>query len=428
MMRSVCLCLLCLGLWQCKKQGGNEIVPEPVDKNGDTLVAAPPFIISASGALGLDVAMDTAGNIYVTGSFGGTTSFDSIPQTSVGIIDAYVAKYSAAGEIQWVRSIGGPRHDEGRSIAVDESGNVYVAGDFYETASTGGKSATSEGDADIFIAKYNTNGEAQWIQSAGSDGGERGHDLTVDSQGSVFVTGEFQGAGKFGNVVKQSAGEFDTFVAKYDTDGVFQWVQTSGGAGRETGFGVAADPRTGDVYVSGVYFGTTTFGNVSMTSAGDGDIFLAKYNKDGAFQWMLSDGSTSSDAGRDLVIDPHGNVFMTGQGSTGGFVNKYDSNGNIQWGQTLSFGSTGGSGVATDQSGNAYVVNMSGAILKYNPEGMLQRAQVPYSSDELTGEGITTSSSGKLFMAGYYSGTIKFGETSRTSTGFRDMFAVGGDL
>ncbi|MCF0069547.1 SBBP repeat-containing protein [Dyadobacter sp. CY261] len=429
-MKPLYLFLLCLGLWQCRNPDNHDIPPVPggIDKNGDSISKAAPFIITAGNAIGWDVALDSDSNIYVTGSFYGTTAFGETPQTSTGNIDVFIAKYNAEGVFQWIRSIGNTGYDEGRGIAVDSSGDVYVAGDYYGTVSAGNMSVTSVGDADVFVAKYNTNGEAQWIRSVGSAGGERGHDLALDANGNVYVTGEFQGTGKFETTIKQAAGEFDVFVLKYNTDGLFQWVQTAGGSQRETGYGIAADAISGDVYVTGAYFGTTTFGNINKTSAGDADVFFAKYSSDGALQWMQSAGESDADVGRDVAIDGLGNIYVTGQsGSSEGFLTKYTRDGGLQWGQSLKFNSQG-SGVSTDDHGNAYVLGFDSAISKYNSDGVLQRAQFPRSTDYVSGWGIAATKSGKLYITGFYKGTITFGATSKTAASAMDMFVIGGDL
>ncbi|WP_291206376.1 SBBP repeat-containing protein [Dyadobacter sp.] len=361
----------------------------------------------------------------MTGSFSATTTFGSITKTVAGNTDVFIAKYKPDGLLEWVETIGGTSYDEGHGIAVDANGNVYVTGHYYETISAGNFSVTSAGSADVFIAKYNTNGQAQWIRSAGSDGGERGYDLAIDNMANVYVTGEFQGTGFFGSIRKQSAGEFDLFVAKYDTNGEFLWVQSAGGSHRETGNGIATDPNSGDVYVTGTYFGTTTFGNTTRTSAGNADVFIAKYSKDGSFQWMLSNGGPDSDSGIGITTDRLGNIFVTGQHEVeaNGFLNKYSSDGSLLWGTPLDMNSQG-AGVATDQSGNTYVISNVSVLLKYGPDGSLQRAEFPRSDDFVIGTGVAVGSHGKPYLTGFYRGNLTFGGSSKIAAGVRDMFVI----
>lgn len=425
-MRYVCLFILCLGLWQCKNPHTHE--PAPVPENagkGDTIgIITPPIIITASNAIGYDIALDAANNIYVTGSFSGTTLFDSITINAAGNTDVFIAKYHPTGKLEWVRPIGGAGHDEGHGIAVDASGNAYITGHYYETVSAGDFSITSAGSADVFIAKYDTYGHPQWIRTAGSDGGERSYDLALDNAANVYLTGEFQGTGFFGGVRKQSAGEFDLFVAKYNTDGEFLWVQSAGGSERETGYGIATDPD-GDVYVTGAFFGTTAFGNTSTASVGYADAFVAKYDKDGSFKWMQSLGKPYSDSGRGIALDLLGNVFVTGQhqANASGFLAKYSPDGSPIWNMPLDK-TTQGSGVATDKSGNAYVISDASTLLKYGPDGTLQRVEFPRSDDTVVGTGIAVGSNDKPHLSGFYKGNLTFGGSSKISAGFLDMFVI----
>ncbi|WP_143828714.1 SBBP repeat-containing protein [Dyadobacter fermentans] len=419
--------ILCLVLWQCKKSETGEIVPEPAHNADKPALNPLPAMISAPNSLGLDVAMDNADNVYVSGSFYGTTEFG----TAVGGNDVFIAKYKPNGELEWSRTLGGPKSDEGRGIAVDGSGNVYVTGDFYGTLTSGDIAITSHGDADAFIVKYNTQGEFQWIRAYGSDGGERGQAIAVDMNGNAYATGEYQGTGVFGNTSKQSAGEFDAFIVKYSTDGAFEWVQSGGGASRDTGYGITTDKRTGEVYVTGFFMGTTTFGNTSVTSKGtlpgEGDVFLAKYNSQGEFVWMKAFGGDVSSGGFDVAVDGSGNIFALKNGAPGGSLVKLDAAGNMLWEQILKFDGSG-TAVDVDKSGNAYVVKLGSAILKYNSDGIIQQAQLPRSSESIIGTGIAVNPNGKLFISGYYKGTLTYGGMARNDAGWVNMFAIGGDF
>ena len=427
-MKYLYVSLLCLVLCQCKN-AGSEVDPAPdsIDNGSKTAFKSDPTLISAWSSLGGDVVVDDSNNVYVTGTFFGTNPFG----TAIGNQDVFLAKYKPSGELVWSRTLGAPRYNEGRGIDVDRNGNVYITGDFYGTLSLGDQSVTSHGDADAFIAKFNSNGDLQWLRNYGSDGGERGHALAVDGNGNVYATGEFQGTGIFENIRQQSNGEFDAFIVKYNTDGEFQWVQSGGGAGRDTGYGIAADVRTGDVYVTGFFIGTTTFGNASATStgelSGEGDVFLAKYNTEGVFQWLRASGGRVPRGGFDAAVDGLGNVFMLIRDSSDEFLGKYDANGVSQWRQLLKFGGDG-VGVTADKVGNAYVVTSGSAILKYNAGGVLQQAQIPRSTDHLSGTGISVNRNGKLFVTGYYRGTLTFGGISKNDGGGLNMFAIGGDL
>ncbi len=187
--------------------------------------------MSLGGLLPADVATDNSGNIYTTGRFEGTVTVGGLSLTSAGGTDIFVAKFNRFGTVQWLRRGGGSNfvEEEGKSIAVDGSGNVYVTGYFSTTANfntpttTGTNELISAGSTDIFVAKYNTSGALQWLRRGGGTLGEFGKGITVDGSGNVYVTGYFSTTSNFntpsatGSNELVSAGNTDVFVAKYNT-------------------------------------------------------------------------------------------------------------------------------------------------------------------------------------------------------------------
>jgi len=146
--------------------------------------------VQEAGGLGQDagrrVATDNSGNVYVTGYFSGSASFDGTDYRGKGIFDIFLAKYNSNGGLIWVQTAGSGQSDEGYGLGVDNSGNVYVAGYYTETA-TFGKSEfsdiqtiTSKGRTDIFLAKYDQDGKLIWLKSAGGTGEDKAHNLVVD--------------------------------------------------------------------------------------------------------------------------------------------------------------------------------------------------------------------------------------------------------
>ncbi|AWV99554.1 SBBP repeat-containing protein [Arcticibacterium luteifluviistationis] len=178
----------------------------------------------------------------------------------------------------FIASGGGLGQEVGTGVALDASGNVYVVGKYEGTATFGATSISSVGNEDIFIAKYNAMGTLQWLQSAGGTSDDRGHSVEVDSAGNVYVTGYYEGTATFGATSKTSAGSRDIFIAKYSTGGTLQWLQSAGGSSGDEGNSVAID-ASGNVYSTGFYQGTVTFGASSKTSAGFYDVFLARISQ-----------------------------------------------------------------------------------------------------------------------------------------------------
>ena len=232
-------------------------------------------------------AADPAGNMVVTGL---TTDTNSI-FTSAGLEDIFLAKYDSAGALLWTRRAGGIGYDEGRGVATDAAGNIYVGGLFQNTASFGTTNLTSSGESDVFLAKYDPSGTLLWVRKAGSADFDEAHSIAVDSQGNVVLTGFFDANATFGTLtLTNTSGSDDIFVAKCNSAGTFLWARKAGGsATNDVGNGIAVDTNA-NIYVTGYFAGTATFGAITLTSSNSSpDSFLAKYDSSGNVLWARRD-------------------------------------------------------------------------------------------------------------------------------------------
>ena len=389
--------------------------------------------------LGFAIAVDSVGNSYVTGSFDGIATFGSTTRT--GVFDAFVAKYDNQGVIQWVQTFGGPNLDQGHAIAVDTQGNCYVAGNFSGTVDFGGTVLTGADMGDIFVAKYNSNGQLQWARRAGSTTSldmDQASGIAVDASGNCYVTGYIPSQATFGSITTPpAAGGFDYFLAKYDSAGTVQWVQTAAEFASDRGLALALDP-SGNIYVTGHYENTIAFGSFTLTRVGKDDAFIVKYNSAGVVQWARSGGGTDLDEGRGIAVDKLGNAYVTGYFSkdaqfgsitltnfTGDnpdmFIAKYNSSGNFQWARSIGGNDAEmGNAVAVDAAGNCYVAGIFGfgIVAKYDTSGALKWVQgyeqaQPFSSAEALGIGI--DGFGNCFISGYFNRSIRLGTTTLTA-------------
>ena len=182
----------------------------------------------AGGSLldeGRATAVDASGNIYITGRFEGTAKFGGTTLTSAGQTDVFVAKYDSFGNVLWTGSAGGLGWDTGLGVAVDGAGNVYVTGDYSGAASFGDIMLTSAGLTDVFVAKYDSFGSILWVASAGGKEWDKGLCVAVDSTGSVCVAGRFEVTASFGGITLTGDFAGDAFVAKYDGSGNILWAE-----------------------------------------------------------------------------------------------------------------------------------------------------------------------------------------------------------
>jgi hypothetical protein len=262
---------------------------------------------------GLGVVSDESGNVFVTGYFGDSTKFGNTYLKVNHYWDIFIAKYLSDGTLDWVHTAGNLDFDKGNSIAVDKAGFAYITGSFEDKGIFDGIQVNNAGGWDAFIAKYNPDGSIGWVKSYGGPSTDEGRGITIDQFGYIYVTGDFGGTANFGGQTITAKGSTDLFVAKFLPDGTLVWIEQAGNANSSAdGNGITTDPL-GNIYVTGFFTGTMNFGSQSLTSSGGIDIFIAKYASDGTFQWAKRGGGTTGDDEGDAVtVDRFGNVYCTG--------------------------------------------------------------------------------------------------------------------
>jgi hypothetical protein len=407
------------------------------------------------------LALDDAGNVYVTGGSRSTRTSD----------DYATVKYDPSGGEQWVARYDGPgkSYDYARALACDKHGNVYVTGESY----------SSNLDRDYATIKYSSSGVEEWVVRYNGPGNSEDFAVTiaVDDADHIYVTGSSLGAGTSN----------DYATAKYSSSGVEQWVarynRSENSDDRATALAVNA---SGDVYVTGSSWGSESgydyvtlkynslgveqwavryngpgnstdwagalavddFGNVYVTggSMGSGtsyDYATIKYNSSGVEQWLMrySGAGNSSDSATALAVDRSGNVYVTGQGMGSGIKTdyvtiKYNSAGMEQWIARYNGPANGidkAITLAVDNLENVYVTGWSSptaaypylyyydyATVKYNSSGVQEwvaRYNGPENSHD-EAKALAVDGSGNVYVTGYNGGpdqsiytTIKYVQT-----------------
>lgn len=375
------------------------------------------------------------------------------------VILSYTNIYSQT--FQWVRSGGSTTSDNGAGVDVDASGNVYATGDFTGTATFGTFNATSSGSSDVYIIKYNSAGVAQWLKKGGGTGYDAGHDIAVAPNGSFFITGEFSGTATFGTSSVTAIGSSDIFIARYNSAGTALWAIRAGGLFTNKSTSISVDNQN-NVYITGYYTVSTTIGTTTLNSSGLEDVFVAKYNSAGVFQWAVGGGGVDKDFGNGIANDNNGNVFVTGSFgqtanfssinlSTGNandsadiFVLKYNNAGNIQWGKRAG-GLTEDRGfdISTDVNGDCYVTgfftstnasfnnltispygNADMFIARYNSAGNICWVRKGGGTNSEQGYSIKTDPLGNSYVMGFFSSNpSSFGSVNLIPVNY-DIFIV----
>jgi hypothetical protein len=323
----------------------------------------------------LGVAIDSLDNIIVVGGFHGTVNFGGATLTSAGGYDVFVVKYSPSGVLLWAKRFGGLWDEVGRAVALDTNNNILLATTLQSVnADFGGIPLTSVGYTDIALTKLSAAGATLWAKRWGSVNDEVPLAVAVDRLGNLWVTGQYWTATDVGGGLQTAlaGNNGDGFVAKYSgADGSHLWSRVMGSPYSSLGRGLAADPNTGNVIITGDFRGTTDFGGGPVASGPSGTVFLTGYGASGNNLWARAWGgnnTSTGDVGTAVNVDAKGNLALTGQlyspadlggglvGGGGYFVAAFTVSGNAppvyKWARSAS--TSTGYGVAFDALGHLF--------------------------------------------------------------------------
>jgi hypothetical protein len=290
--------------------------------NGNELRAAN-YGDGSQDAFAMDVAIDGNDDVVLTGDFEGTINFGTTTLTSAGArTDVFVTKLDGGnGNEVWARNFGdGTQDQHGTGIAVDSAGEVFVTGRFRGSINFGGGAHDSAGGKyDVFAAKLNdTDGAELWAHAFG-DGTQDQHAeaIAIDAANNAVVVGRFKGAIDFGGGAMSSVSDkYDVFVAELSgADGTQLWAHGYGDGTQDQRAESVAVDTDGDVAVIGRFKGSIDFGGGAMTSAaGKFDVFVAKLNDAGAYLCASGYGDGSQDQhGMGVAFSAAGAVMGTGR-------------------------------------------------------------------------------------------------------------------
>ncbi len=364
-----------------------------------------------------DLVADASG-AYLAGNFLGTVDFD--PNVGVNNItflgggtdgDGFFAKYDVNGNLSWVDRIGSTVNDRVTSIAIDASANVYVTGFIGGNAdmdpSASSASLNVSGTYNAYIGKYSSTGAYIFAKQI-TGGYSEGDDINVDASGNIYLTGSYATTNDFdpsaatANLSTSSLTQLDIFLAKYTSAGLYTFAKQIGGIGVDIGYQVRPD-ASGNIYLGGVFSSTCDFDPTatvnSLTSAGQGDLFVAKYDVSGNLTWKIGTGGTTNDYCFGLGLDGSNNVYITGK---------------VQ-GTNIDFDPSASSSLLTSASSCMYIASYSSA-------GNFLSLSSPTISS--TGNGLCVNSS--LYVTGMFAGTGDFdfsaSTANLTSVGSDDVF------
>jgi hypothetical protein len=217
--------------------------------------------------------------------------------------------------VNWVWAYGstGTGTENPFDMTMDNFGNTYVTGDFSGNAVFGTFNLTSSGSTDIFIVKYDKNGQAIWAQKAGGSGYDCGKGITRDNEGNLYIAGYFNSTAYFGNLSVITAGGYDGFVAKYSPDGIPIWVKPLGGKWTDIIDGIVINNEN-QICIAGDYEDTAKFGSkFSLFAPGYNDFFIAKMDTAGSFLDVVGSQNSNILDVIGLAVDQNDNLYLVGE-------------------------------------------------------------------------------------------------------------------
>ncbi|UZR93461.1 SBBP repeat-containing protein [Chondrinema litorale] len=301
-----------------------------LDQNGAFLWAHK--IGGLAGESGYAIEVDTDGNVYTLGYFQNDIDFD--PGVGINILewrgdtDIFLQKLDTNGNFIWVKHIGGNAEDIGRSMVIDSLGFIYVIGDYYSTdfdAGDGESFLNNVESSDVFVSKFDRDGDLVWAKSMGGESSEKGRGIFVDDSGNVYSTGSFIGKVDFDPGEDSTFLDGDIFIQKLDAEANLVWaksIEISGGAVYSSSFSITSDAK-GNVYILGSFHGIADFDpgeeEYELITDANAYIFLLKLDSKGNFIRVTPIVRSSNEYGYSLTSDTQDNLVITGN-----FINTSD--------------------------------------------------------------------------------------------------------
>jgi len=363
---------------------------------------------------------------------------------------------------------GGEGNDAATSTAKDVSGNIYTTGYFSSVSTFGNTTYNTSGQSDIFITKHDALGNMVWATKAGGLLHDKAFSIVCDDFGNSYITGIYRGTATFGSTTINSVNNTqDIFIAKYDVQGNLAWVKSAGGNETDISSSITVD-NYGNAYITGQFKGSAAFDNQTLTSTLDTagnptyDIFIAKYNMLGNLAWLKQGAAHYEDRGLSIAYDGHDYLYTTGQFSdtlnfsdtyvnnsyNSGYLLKLDLNGNEIWFKRFTAGVVVCNDVSANYPDQIYVTgDFSGTLMVsgppyestnsayskkifialFNAAGQLAWLENDGSDNDVSARSVSTDAAGNAYITGNFKCTFNeyselYGTGIFNSVGLNDVF------
>ena len=336
------------------------------------------------------LALTTNDEIVLTGEMFTSLTIGGDVLASAGDRDLFVAMLTATGDPLWARSYGSPMEQEGRAVAIDDAGDIYVVGYHDDAFSIGAFPLGNSGSDDAFVAKLSATGTVLWANAYGGIGNDQFYAVASDGS-DIYIAGRFAETVDFGlGPVSTSDGNLDGVLLKIDAAGNTLWVRPIGGDLSDSARAVVS--HGSDVFVGGWFDEVLDLGQgPPINDLGGDDGFVAKYDLAGAHQWSAVFPSTANSDVLYLAADPGGDVYALGE---------LDADVNF-----------GGGAIPTLGMEDSYVVRLDGT------NGAILNSHVIAGTEEQASQSIAVDGDGDVWVSVGTNGETDFGGQSTFSTG-----------
>lgn len=421
--------------------------------------------VDTYGSTGLDAAedmlVDSAGNVYICGSFKNTIVFDEFHSLiATGTTNMFLCKLDPSGNVEWAfqNVNSGAYTCVATALAIDNLDNVYLCGSFNGNMTLGGSTLNNSigSSTNAFFGKVDPSGNVLWLQGGGGTSNDKATAVAIDPLGQPVFTGTMTGTANFGLTQLISQGENDVFLARLDTSGAWLDASRYGGINDDMVEGIAID-QTGNMILCGYFDTASVFGSFSLSGSRQ-SVFVCKLNQNSVAQWCVSGGGTDTDMAKAIALGLGQTIYITGahssnaifgstnlgsSGSTGIFTAALDDSGNWLWASSLGINSSSinqGSDLLISQdndliitgkfsgtlSGSGYNLVSNGSfpdifVARYNPSGAFLWALSAGGTGTESGSSLARYAGGGYYVYGGLNSGAVFGGLNPTS-GANDIF------
>lgn len=263
---------------------------------------------------GNDITLSPNGNLVITGYYENNLYFGTDSLLANGLRDIFVATIDQQGNPLWIKTLSGPAFEEGKSVATDSSNNIYLVGSFRDFLYPNGNTISGNGSYDVYLAKYDQTGQLLWVETMGGPSADEGTYVNVDNKQNIVLVGWYDRYMEIDTILLSGSKEEDGFAAKFNPNGDLLWVESLAGTFDERSYGVDFDDNN-NVYIMGTLDSLLILDGDSLKNRHlnrPTDIYIAKYDEGGTYQWAQALGHYFNDFCYDLIVKDPTTIYLAG--------------------------------------------------------------------------------------------------------------------